>query len=149
MSDLDCPLIHQQKIHLQAPTTCDADQRLLLPLGKLDDLIWHFRLSHFLVLKPSCPVGGRHSHNGHLLCSSLRGRNSQKILTILSVSASMAESINHTTPSKVYKANTSSAEVPTAQALVARSGSKASNDAPIDDDLDLLYFVVVVSWIGC
>jgi hypothetical protein len=61
----------------------------------------------------------------------------------------MAESINHTTPSKVYKANTSSAEVPTAQALVARSGSKASNDAPIDDDLDLLYFVVAVSWIGC
>jgi hypothetical protein len=29
-----------------------------LPLGKLDDPIWHFRLSHFLVLKPSCPVGG-------------------------------------------------------------------------------------------
>jgi hypothetical protein len=27
--------------------------------------------------------------------------------------------------------------------------SKASDDAPVDDDTDLLNFVVVVSWIGC
>jgi hypothetical protein len=31
--------------------------------------------------------------------------------------------------------------------LVARSGSKASNDAPIDDDLDLLNFIAMVSWV--
>jgi hypothetical protein len=32
---------------------------------------------------------------------------------------------------------------------VARSRSKASNDAPVDDNSDLLNFVVTVSWIGC
>jgi hypothetical protein len=32
--DLDCPLIHQQKIRLWAPTARAADQRLLLPSGK-------------------------------------------------------------------------------------------------------------------
>jgi hypothetical protein len=31
--DLDCPLIHQQKIRLREPTACGAYQRLLLPLG--------------------------------------------------------------------------------------------------------------------
>jgi hypothetical protein len=30
-----------------------------------------------------------------------------------------------------------------------RLGSKASDDAPIDDNLDLLNFTVAVSWIGC
>jgi hypothetical protein len=45
----------------------------------------------------------------------------------------------------VDKADTSSSKAPTAQALVARSGSKASDDASVDDDLDLLNFVAAVS----
>jgi hypothetical protein len=57
--------------------------------------------------------------------------------------------MDRTTPPKVYKADTSSAEASTAQALVAQSGSKASDDAPIDDDTDLLNLVVAVSWTGC
>jgi hypothetical protein len=32
---------------------------------------------------------------------------------------------------------------------VARSRSKAPDDAPVDDDPDLLNFVVAASWIGC
>jgi hypothetical protein len=57
--------------------------------------------------------------------------------------------MNNTTPPKVDKADTSSTEDPMAQALVARSGSKALNDAPIDDNFDLLNFAAAVSWIGC
>jgi hypothetical protein len=53
--------------------------------------------------------------------------------------------MDRTTPPKMYKANTSSAEASTAQALVAQSGSKASDDAPIDDDTDLLNLAAVVS----
>jgi hypothetical protein len=33
------------------------------------------------------------------------------------------------------------------QALVAQLGSKAPDDAPVDDDPDLLNFVAVMSWI--
>jgi hypothetical protein len=50
---------------------------------------------------------------------------------------------------KVDKVNTSSVETPTAQTLVTRSGSKASDDAPVDDDPDLLNFVAALFWIGC
>jgi hypothetical protein len=50
-----------------------------------------------------------------------------------------------TTPSKMDKAETSSVEAPTAQALVALLGSKAPDDNPIGDDPDLLNFIVVVS----
>jgi hypothetical protein len=32
---------------------------------------------------------------------------------------------------------------------VAQLGSKALDDAPIDDDPDLLNFATAVSWIGC
>jgi hypothetical protein len=46
---------------------------------------------------------------------------------------------------KVDKADTSSVEGPMAQALVARSRSKASDDVPIDDDPDLLNFVAAAS----
>jgi hypothetical protein len=53
--------------------------------------------------------------------------------------------MDRTTPPKMYKANTSSTEASTAQALVAQSGSKASDDAPIDDDTDLLNLAAVVS----
>jgi hypothetical protein len=38
-------------------------------------------------------------------------------------------------------------EASTAQALIAQLGSKAPNDALIDDDPDLLNFAVAVSWI--
>jgi hypothetical protein len=54
-----------------------------------------------------------------------------------------------TTPPKVDKADTSSVNAPIAPALVAKSGSKVSDDAPIDGDSDLLNFVMAVPWIGC
>jgi hypothetical protein len=49
-----------------------------------------------------------------------------------------------TTPPEV---DTSSVEAPMTQALVAQLGSKAPDDAPVDDDPDLLNFVAVMSWI--
>jgi hypothetical protein len=55
----------------------------------------------------------------------------------------------HTTQSKEDKADTSSAEAPTAQALVARQGSKAPNDNLADDDSDLLNFNAAESEIIC
>jgi hypothetical protein len=61
----------------------------------------------------------------------------------------VAESMDRTTLSKVDKVNTSSAEAPTTQALVAQSRSKASDDALVDDDPALLNFVAAASWIGC
>jgi hypothetical protein len=60
-----------------------------------------------------------------------------------------AESMDRTTPPKVDKADTSSAEVSMPQALVAQSRSKTLDDIPVDDDPDLLNFVVVVPWIVC
>jgi hypothetical protein len=45
-----------------------------------------------------------------------------------------------TTPPKEDKVDTSSAGVPTSQALVARPGSKALDDNLIDDDPNLLNF---------
>jgi hypothetical protein len=149
VSDLDCPLIHQQKIWLQAPAAYAADQRLLLPLRKSDGPVWHSGLSGFPVLESYCPVGGRHSRNGRLLCSSLRGQNPQQVLTILGGSALAVESMDRTTPPKVDKEDTSSTEGPTVQALVDRSRSKAPDDAPIDDNLNLLNFVTAVSCIVC
>jgi hypothetical protein len=56
-------------------------------------------------------------------------------------------STDRTTLPKENKADTSSAEAPTAQALMTRSGSKASNDAPVDDNPDLINFTVTVSWV--
>jgi hypothetical protein len=47
------------------------------------------------------------------------------------------------------KVDTSSAEAPKAQALVARLGSKASDDNLADDDLDLLNFATMKSEIVC
>jgi hypothetical protein len=58
LSNLYCSLIHQQKIQLQTPTAGATDQRLLLPLEKLDGLVWHFSLSGFPVFERSCPIGG-------------------------------------------------------------------------------------------
>jgi hypothetical protein len=54
-----------------------------------------------------------------------------------------------TTPPKVDKVDTSSAEAPMAQALVALPGSKALDDNSVDDDADLLNFTAVVSWNAC
>jgi hypothetical protein len=54
-----------------------------------------------------------------------------------------------TTLSKVDKAGTLSTEVPTAQVLVARSGSKASDDNLTGDDPDLLNFTTAESGIVC
>jgi hypothetical protein len=54
-----------------------TDQWLLLPSGKTDGRVWHSGLSGFPVLKPSCSIGGQHSRNGRLLCSSIRGQNPQ------------------------------------------------------------------------
>jgi hypothetical protein len=50
---------------------------------------------------------------------------------------------------KVDKIGTPLGEVPTAQALVARLGSKASDDDLVDDDPDLLNFTTVESKIIC
>jgi hypothetical protein len=55
----------------------------------------------------------------------------------------------HTTPPKEDKVDTSSTEVPTTQALVARSGSKAPNDNLAEGDPDLLSFDAVESKIIC
>jgi hypothetical protein len=76
---------------------------------------------------------------------NLRDQNLQLILTILGESALAVEHMVHTTPPKVEKMDTTSAEAPTAQALVARSGSKVPDDAPIDDDSELLNFAITMS----
>jgi hypothetical protein len=54
-----------------------------------------------------------------------------------------------TTLPKKDKVDTSSVEAPTAQALVARPGSKASDDNLVHDDLDLLKFDAATSEIIC
>jgi hypothetical protein len=55
----------------------------------------------------------------------------------------------HTILPKEDNVDTSSAEAPTAQALVARPGSKALDNNPADDDPDLLNFTAVESGIAC
>jgi hypothetical protein len=55
----------------------------------------------------------------------------------------VAEPIDRTTLPKVDKVSISLVEVPTAQALVARSRSKAPNDDLVDDDPGLLNFTTV------
>jgi hypothetical protein len=58
-------------------------------------------------------------------------------------------STDRTTLPKEDKVGISSAEAPTAQALVARLGSKALDDTLIDDDPNLLTFGTVKSEIVC
>jgi hypothetical protein len=58
-------------------------------------------------------------------------------------------SIARTTPPKEDKVDTSSAEVSTTQALVARPGSKAPDDNLADDDPDILNFTAMKSEIIC
>jgi hypothetical protein len=52
-----------------------------------------------------------------------------------------------TTQPKVDKADISSTEAPTTQALAARLGSKVPDDNPTDVDPILLNFYTVESWI--
>jgi hypothetical protein len=54
-----------------------------------------------------------------------------------------------TTPPKKNKVDTSLAEAPMAQALVARPGSKALDDNLADDDPNLLNFSAAESEIVC
>jgi hypothetical protein len=68
---------------------------------------------------------------------------------MLGESASVVVSVARTTLPKEDKVGTSSADAPMSQALVAQSRSKTPDDAPIDDDFELLNFVTAVSWIGC
>jgi hypothetical protein len=55
----------------------------------------------------------------------------------------------HTTLPKQDKADTSSVEAPTAQALVARPGSETPDDSLADDDPNLLNFAAGNSEIIC
>jgi hypothetical protein len=55
----------------------------------------------------------------------------------------------HTTLPKQDKADTSSVEAPTAQALVARPGSEAPDDSLGDDDPNVLNFATGNSEIIC
>jgi hypothetical protein len=55
----------------------------------------------------------------------------------------------HTIPPKENKVNTSSAEVPMAQTLVAQQGSKTPDDNLVDNDLDFLNFDAVEFDIVC
>jgi hypothetical protein len=50
-----------------------------------------------------------------------------------------------TTQPKEDKTGTSSVEAPMTQALVAWSGSKAPDNAPVNDNPELLNFVMVVA----
>jgi hypothetical protein len=69
-------------------------------------------------------------------------------VTIPGESASVAEPRVRTTLPKGEKVDRSWTEEPTALALVARPGGKASDDTPFDDDPNLLNFAAVVPWIG-
>jgi hypothetical protein len=61
----------------------------------------------------------------------------------------VAEPTDHTTPPKEDKVDTSSMEASTAQALVARLRSKLLDDNIVDNNPDLLNFVVVEFEIVC
>jgi hypothetical protein len=126
-----------------APIACVAALELLLSSGKPNAPVWYSELSGF----PARSAIGQHLHHNHLLRGSLCGKNLQLVPTILYESASVAEPMVRTTPPKMDKADASSVRSPTAQALVARLGSKTPNDAPADDDPDLLNFTAALSWI--
>jgi hypothetical protein len=71
------------------------------------------------------------------------------VATVPGGSASVAVPMVRTTPPKEDKVDTSSAEAPIAQTLVAQLGSKAPDDNLVDDDPDLLKFDVVESETIC
>jgi hypothetical protein len=70
-------LTDQQKTHPLVLLARVGDQKLLLSPRKLDDPVWHFRLSSFPILRLFCPTGGRRVCNGRLLHSILHGKNPQ------------------------------------------------------------------------
>jgi hypothetical protein len=71
------------------------------------------------------------------------------VLTIPGGSASMVVPMVCTTLPKEDKVDTTSVEVPTAQALVAHLGSKVSDDNLVDNDPNLLNFTTAESEIVC
>jgi hypothetical protein len=126
-----------------------GNQVLLLPPGKPDGPLWHSGLSDFLPRSSSA-----------LLMADV------SVVAISCVVASMAKTLSKFRPSLVEvhqwwhpwpvpprakedKVDTSSVEVPTAPALVARSKSKAPDDNLGDDNPDLLNFAAVGSEIDC
>jgi hypothetical protein len=111
LSDLDC-LPNSEHPPIFVLIVCVAALEFLLSLGKPNGPVWNSGLFGFPVLEPSCPAGGRHSRNGRLLCSSLRGQIPQHVLTISDGSVLAAESTDCTTPPKVDKTDTSSTEAP-------------------------------------
>jgi hypothetical protein len=101
------------------PSAPAGDQVLSLPPGKPNGLVWHSGLSDFLAPKLVFAANGRCVHSSHLLHSSLHGQNPEQVLTIPGGSASMVAPVDRTSSPKKDKVGTSSAEAPTAQALVA------------------------------
>jgi hypothetical protein len=128
---------------------CVAALESLSSSGKSDHPVWGSGPSNFSAWGSSCHAADQRFRSGHLLHSSPFDHNLQLVLTILSESASAMEPTVSTTLPKMDKVDTSSVEAPTAQASIARSGSKVSDDNPIDDDPNLLNFSAVVSWITC
>jgi hypothetical protein len=70
-------------------------------------------------------------------------------MSILNGRASAAEPMVHSTLPNVDEVGTLSVDVPTAQALVARPGSKASDGNLSNDDPGLLNFTAAESEIIC
>jgi hypothetical protein len=101
------------------PSAPAGDQVLSLPPGKPNGLVWHSGLSDFPAPKLVFPANGRCVRSSHLLHSSLHGQNPEQVLTIPGGSASMVAPVDRTSSPKKDKVGTSSAEAPTAQALVA------------------------------
>jgi hypothetical protein len=126
------------------PSTPASNQVLSLPLGKPDG-----KLSDFPAPKLLCPADGRCVCSSHLLRSSLHSQNPEQVLTIPGGSASVVAPMDRTTPSKEDKVETSSAEAPTAQALVARLESEMPDYNLGGDTPDLLNVAVVGSEIAC
>jgi hypothetical protein len=119
LSSPDCSLVDQQRICPSALLACAGNQELLLSLGKPDGLVWHFNLSSFPALRPSCPASGRRIRNGRLQHSSLRCQNPQQVQTIPGGSALAVAPMFRTTSPMEDKLDTSSVEVPMTQALAA------------------------------
>jgi hypothetical protein len=131
------------------PSVPTGDQVLSLPPEKPDGPVWYSRLSDFLALKLLCPADCQRVCSIYLLRSSLHGLNPEQVLTTPGGSASVVAPMDHTTPSKEDKVETSSAEAPMAQALVVRPEIKASDNNLGDDAPNLLNVVVMGSEIAC
>jgi hypothetical protein len=89
------------------PFALVGDQVRSVHPGKPDGLGWQSELYSFPAPKIICLANGRRTHGGHLLHSSLFGQNPKKVLTILGGSALAMVPMDHTTPPKEDKVNTS------------------------------------------